>query len=361
MRDVSRTPLLKRLENSRGLIIAAGVSLLLLWVAIVSAGPKDPALRKAVLAQMPPSIIPAWGHVTEVRLGGEGVQILEGIGLCGNLRSLTISNWDFYRPVVANYPLSRADLDFPYRLHPTANIIEDLRPLAALNELENLTLDGVMQVDDFRFPPPPRPTLRQRFCRRFPVLCPLIGGPGPSREALKLDARDQLDVIQQLPQLKELSLRHNDITELSQLEGMEHLEVLNLQGNPCKDVAPLATMRNLRKLSLVDTNVRYVGPLGSLHELEVLDLSKTSVVDLTSILGLPKLRAVNLFRWSRGYPQSPDGNLRRNIQTLRDRGVKVVTWPDAMPAPGDDWTDPDVVLAPVPDSIKQSMGDRVGE
>jgi len=91
-------------------------------------------------------------------------------------------------------------------------VVDDLSPLAGLDQLKSLTLYNGNQPLD---------------------LTPLSG----------------------LVNLEALTLRNNKITDLTPLAGMSNLRYLDLEGNQITDVSPLAGLTGLERLFLIDNPI----------------------------------------------------------------------------------------------------------
>ncbi len=128
--------------------------------------------------------------------------------------------------------------------------LEDIEPLAALDQLRYLRVSGV-QVRD---------------------LTPLA----------------------KMHRLKVLYMPHTLVSDLAPLAGLASLEELWIERAPVSDLTPLANLTRLEYLHLYDTQVSDLTPLAGLTRLKFLDVSNTQVSDLTPLANLTCLEHLNL-------------------------------------------------------------------
>ncbi len=161
---------------------------------------------------------------------------------------------------------------------------DDLRYLAGLSRLEELTLHGNLITDAGV-----AHLGRLKGLRRLDLRAPRITDAG-------------LAHLRNLHNLKSLHLSDSAMSDagLVHLRGLEDLESLSLDGTRITDagLVHIARLTNLKGLSLARTAVSSAGlaHLAGLKNLESLDLSGTAVADgdLGPIAGLPKLTRVSL-------------------------------------------------------------------
>ena len=206
---------------------------------------------------------------------GRGITDLTGLEYAINLKELHLGAvWvdDEYRnnPIFNLAPLAAlAQLEW-LTLHGTG--VSDVGPLAALTQLKllNLSNTGVSDVG-------PLATLTQ--LRRLYLADTGVWDAGPlaaltQLEWLQLTGTDVLDVgpLAALTQLEFLYLGGTGVSDVGPLAALTQLRRLYLNGTGVSDVGPLATLTQLRTLNLGGTGVSDVGPLATLTQLEELDL-----------------------------------------------------------------------------------------
>lgn len=123
-----------------------------------------------------------------------------------------------------------------------------------------------------------------------------------------------LDGIQALTSVWDLSLSNNALTNLSPLAGLTKITQINLANNQITDLGPLASLTNLvyisaggnaysdltpltgltqtKSLDISRSNVSDLGPLASLSLLEGLVMGTNTVSDLTPLAGLVRMAAL---------------------------------------------------------------------
>ncbi|MGY2130336.1 leucine-rich repeat domain-containing protein [Blastococcus sp. SYSU DS0617] len=102
-----------------------------------------------------------------------------------------------------------------------------------------------------------------------------------------------LEGIQRLPNLVELDLTGNGLTDISPLASLPQLRTLTLSRNQISDVAPLAALARLGTLTLTGNQVSDIGPLAGLP-LHDLGLSQNPVSDLSPLAGTSTLSTFGL-------------------------------------------------------------------
>ena len=93
-----------------------------------------------------------------------------------------------------------------------------------------------------------------------------------------------------LPNLKELNLVCNNITDLKPLAGLTALTFLAACENKINDLGPLAGLTILTDLSVGENKITDLGPLAGLTALKCLELSYNKITDLKPLAGLTALR-----------------------------------------------------------------------
>jgi len=97
-----------------------------------------------------------------------------------------------------------------------------------------------------------------------------------------------------LNNLTNLNLWNNQVSDLAPLAELTSLESLSLGVNPISDLAPLAGLNNLTNLNLWANQISNLTPLTGLYNLESLDLSSNPISDLTPLMGLHNLESLSL-------------------------------------------------------------------
>ena len=103
-----------------------------------------------------------------------------------------------------------------------------------------------------------------------------------------------LNFLHYFPNLKELILDGNAITDLTPLKDLYALERLSLAENGIADITPLSNLTNLQYLNLSDNAIEDVTYLGSLSHLKELDVSLNNIHSLAGLYSLTELETVDL-------------------------------------------------------------------
>ncbi len=67
---------------------------------------------------------------------------------------------------------------------------------------------------------------------------------------------DHMDFLKKFPELRELYLAENGLTDLSFAEGMSELEILDISGNYVTQLRPLAGLPSLQKVICPDNPLK---------------------------------------------------------------------------------------------------------
>ncbi|MCG9134203.1 sigma-70 family RNA polymerase sigma factor [Candidatus Poribacteria bacterium] len=140
-------------------------------------------------------------------------------------------------------------------LHLNKNPITDLQPLVNLTKLEVLHLRDI----------------------------------APTATTLNLD----IYPLQNLINLKKLTLQRNGISDISPLSRLTQLQTLEIEGNPITDLSPLFGL-NLRELDVSNSPLIDLRQLANLTSLEYLCLEKSQISDISPLAGLNRLRILDI-------------------------------------------------------------------
>ncbi|RKU19976.1 hypothetical protein C6503_06835 [Candidatus Poribacteria bacterium] len=204
------------------------------------------------------------------------------------------------------------------------NPIEDLWPLFNLN-LRDLKYDA---VPDLTAPTPsseawmPDPALRAAVRGELGLLpgVPLTKEKLPMLHYLDADQKGVRDItgLAFATNLGELHLSENPITDLRPLAKLTQLESLDLWGlspdMPNLDLRPLAELINLEELSLGRNRIADIQLLIGLKKLRTLDLSYNEISDIHPLAVLADLEELSL-KWNRIADTHPLAQLKK-LRTL---------------------------------------------
>ena len=99
-----------------------------------------------------------------------------------------------------------------------------------------------------------------------------------------------------LPNLMQLNVRDNEISDLAPLSKLRFLQKLNLRGNAVKDLSPLAQMTSLTYLNIhSNSDIGSIEPLKNLINLNTVIMEDVPIRDQMQVLaGLQQLRYLNM-------------------------------------------------------------------
>lgn len=154
------------------------------------------------------------------------------------------------------------------------NGIEDISPIASLQNLKRLHLGGVLDDSDLQ-----------------------IIGLLTKLEYLSIPDCSNVISIAPLASLKKLEVlkSYTEVMDIQAIANMAQLKELYLEGVQAKDYTALSGLIKLEKLSLPFTNINDLSPLRNLTNLQVLDLTGCSnITDIRALSGMTELRDLNL-------------------------------------------------------------------
>jgi len=100
--------------------------------------------------------------------------------------------------------------------------------------------------------------------------------------------------IENLKDLKNLSLSDNSLENLDGIEVLENLEVLYLKLNDLGEINHINELRNLKELNLEDNGIKIIRGLDNLTNLEILSLSYNEIEKIENLENLNNLRELYL-------------------------------------------------------------------
>ncbi|MCL1831973.1 MAG: leucine-rich repeat domain-containing protein [Oscillospiraceae bacterium] len=92
-----------------------------------------------------------------------------------------------------------------------------------------------------------------------------------------------------------LSLRDNELTDLTPLAQFRYLETLNISENQIVDLKPLSELKNLKRLIISGNQIVDLTPLSALDGLMVLELQNNEIKDVTPLKDMKLLIRLNLY------------------------------------------------------------------
>lgn len=249
-------------------------------------------------------------RIENLDLPGQGIENLDGIENCINLKSLLLTS----NRITDVSPLT--SLTQLWALHVGGNRISDVTPLAKMSGLSNITLED-NQISDIT----PLNSLHKMSRLRLSTnqikdISPLksmtsldrltlssnqISDISPLASLTKLtyltianNTISDISPLASLTGLTELDLANNKISDVSSLKAMTNLTTLTINNNQISDIAPLSSLKGLFSLNLSNNRISNVSSLGSLIVLRHLYLDSNQISDVSSIPALPDFRTLSL-------------------------------------------------------------------
>lgn len=101
--------------------------------------------------------------------------------------------------------------------------------------------------------------------------------------------------LAKMPNLKQIIISMQEITDISPLAALTNLEVVDLKNNPITDISPLGKLKFLKRACLFDTRITDLSPLTSCPMLFELDAGKLPIRTPDVFKGLDNLQNLNLY------------------------------------------------------------------
>ena len=120
-------------------------------------------------------------------------------------------------------------------------------------------------------------------------LVPLTQLPNLTELYLAGNGITDISHIGGLTELDRLGLDHNRISNLSPLSGLTDLKWLNLRRNQISDLSPLSGLTNLTWLNLDINGISDISPLSGLTNLTWLEITNNPIADFSALDGLTSL------------------------------------------------------------------------
>jgi len=161
----------------------------------------------------------------------------------------------------------------------------DLRPLAAIPALEKLNASGTGCTGVLAGWGPAGNDLGYFSLRCVDLSDTKVGESiGSASYSAEDEGAEGGPLCTRFPDLEQLRLSGNHLTNVGRLVGLTRLKVLHLARNQMTDVGNLAALVSLRELDLSgNSDLMNIEPLGRLIRLRKVDLSNTSVNNLSAL------------------------------------------------------------------------------
>ena len=175
-------------------------------------------------------------------------------------------------------------------------VAEELTCLSALQDLETLIITQCEPKKDILTTIASLPKLRQLTLAHCGLsdITPLVAAQGLEYLDLCYNSIGDISPISTLPNLDTLYLAHNALTDLTVLNGLTNLRVLNVDYNSLTTVAPISANTALTEFSASNNLIVSLGALDNLTSLSSLDLSQNNLTDVSVLGSCPELRKINI-------------------------------------------------------------------
>lgn len=156
--------------------------------------------------------------------------------------------------------------------------------------------------------------------------------------ALKSILKVSTVTVAKMETLTDLDLSGKGITDLTGLEKAKNLKTLSLRNNQVADLSAVASMTLLETLDVCGNQVVSLTPLSGLSNLRVLQLTDNKVADLTPVAQLKMLQF--LFCERNALNVAADSGDMQTVAAMRARGTFVELGNLSEQVPGEEENDP---------------------
>ena len=175
-------------------------------------------------------------------------------------------------------------------------VAEELTCLSALQELESLMVTNCAPSKEILTTIAALPNLRELTLAHCGLsdITPLVAAQNLEYLDLCYNSIGDVSPISTLPKLETLYLAHNAMTDLTVLNGLPNLKVLNVSYNSLTTVAPISANTTLVELDAGNNMIVSLGALNDLPGLTELDLSHNNLTDISVLGKCAELRVLNI-------------------------------------------------------------------
>ncbi|WP_221771244.1 leucine-rich repeat domain-containing protein [Listeria farberi] len=195
-----------------------------------------------------------------------------------------------------------------------ATINED--EMTASEEAEQPTEEGVQEEKEFNQPDETEKTIKEDVKAISPDKISSIFPDANLAEAIrdKLGESSVDDVVTQaeLDGITNFLVTNKGIVDISGVENLTNLKLLSLGSNEISDISPVANLTNLTVLKLSNNQLNDISPLSNLTSLDELSLGSNEISDISPVENLTNLTWLELF-----YNQLSDISPLSNLTKLR--------------------------------------------
>ena len=104
-----------------------------------------------------------------------------------------------------------------------------------------------------------------------------------------------ISALKDLTNLNSLNISHNNILiDITPLKNLTNLNTLDISHNQLRNISPLKDLINLNTLYLTGNQIREISSLKDLTNLNILDLSSNQIIDISALKDLTNLNILDL-------------------------------------------------------------------
>jgi Leucine-rich repeat (LRR) protein len=216
-------------------------------------------------------------NLWQVFIRGSGkYENLSALSECESLTELHLRGWVDLEQVASLKNITKLQVELE-----DGTELRDLTPLANLSNLGSLKL---INTNFENFAPLSNLTNLYELGLYY-----TFDRADPSKEVLI-----NFSTIENLKNLKRLTINNYGIKDISSLANLNKLEGLTLKQNNISDISPLSDLKNLSGLSLQENNISNISSLAQLNNMWHLTLSYNNINNISAIANLTELKTLYL-------------------------------------------------------------------
>ena len=227
------------------------------------------------------------------------VQVRKNLGVDAETVIYTDDLWtitDFTVPSEAQVYSDLSKLIYLKELTIYGAASDELACLSALQELESLIITNCSPSKEVLTTIAALPNLRELTLAHCGLsdITPLVAAQSLEYLDLCYNSIGDVSPISTLPKLEALYLAHNALTDLTVLNGLPNLKVLNVSYNSLTTVAPISANTTLVELHAGNNLIVSLGALNDLPALTTVNLSHNSLTDVSVLGSCTELKVLNI-------------------------------------------------------------------
>lgn len=155
-------------------------------------------------------------------------------------------------------------------------------------------------------------------------------------ERINLSGNKELTGLNNLTDVKELTIKNCDFTSIPDIGNNEIIENFDISNNKLEDISGISNYTTLKSLNMSNNNISNISALQELTNIEFLDLSNNKVVDISALANKNKLlrldlsnnliEDVSMYKDSNFYTRIDEGYINLSGNKIKDIEDVIQFW-----------------------------------